>query len=323
MFKAMCDSAGKPTVIGTYVKNGTSLKDNTQDQDCLNKIASREWDYVIGIDAGPGVAYPQQYSAEMSYLAALSMRNLTQDANDSGRFVWVMPWAFEDGMLWAGWEDDFSRMQQKIYVNSINWARGQDYTVAPVGWAWLHALDSLNFPLHYLHTSDWSHPSPKGSYLMCCVLYCTVFQDTCDNDHYAGLPQAEAEWYQRLATEIVLENPDLWYLPTIETSTRLSTSPPHRFSMECYPNPFNPAIAVSMELTFAQGYGESGYGVGSNTAVKIYDISGRLVKILYDGYLDADKHTFHWNASDVPAGVYVVRAQAGRDVQTRKIVYLP
>ena len=236
MFKALCDSAGRNTLVSSYLRSGTSLLDNVQDEDCHAKIASRPWDFVIAIGGSRGVAYPRIYPELMTYQSILSFRSLTLDSNDSGRFVNVMPWAFEDGMLWMGMEDDYAAMQQEIYSNTLRWSQSNDYTVAPVGKAWLQVLDSLDYPTHYLHLRDMNHPTPQGSYLTACVLYCTVFQDSCiGNSYHPGIPQAEAEWYQSLASELVLTSPELWNLPGIETATSFKVSTLQRFDMTCYP----------------------------------------------------------------------------------------
>ncbi|MCF7833477.1 MAG: T9SS type A sorting domain-containing protein [Candidatus Marinimicrobia bacterium] len=314
MLKSMCDSAGQPVNVNYYLKNGTSLLDHTRDDKALAKIAERAWDYVVVIGGSRGVAYPRDFPEIQTYLSILTLRNKTHEANESGRLIYVMPWAFEDGMLWVNnWTDDYTAMQQKIDDNALRWAQHNDYTVAPAGRAWQSVLDSMDFPLHYLHLPDWNHPSSKGSYLLCCVLYCTLFQDSCTTNTYIGeLPNAEAEWYQDLASKMVLDSPELWNLPSLETATLFNVSTFQRFNLSCYPNPFNASVVVSMK-----------YGIGSHTRVNVYDVSGRLIKTLHDGYLDTGDHEFRWDASDVSAGVYIVSVQHGDEIQTQKVVYLP
>ena len=314
MLQAMCDSAGQPAIIGYYIKNGTALLDHTRDDKALAKIAEREWDFVVVIGGSRGVAYPRDFSEIQTYLSILTLDGLVHAANDSGRLVYVMPWAFEDGMLWYNnWTDDYSAMQQKIYDNALRWVQNNDYTVAPAGRAWQTVLDSMDFPLHYLHTEDWNHPTPKGSYLLCCVLYCTLFQEPCTTNTYTGgIPGDEAEWYQELASRMVLDSPDLWHLPNLESATLFNVSTLQRFNLSCYPNPFNPSTVITMHSA-----------LGSKTKINIYDVAGRSVKELYNGYLDAGQHEFHWNASHASAGVYIVSVQQGNEIQTQKVVYLP
>jgi len=121
-----------------------------------------------------------------------------------------MPWAYEDGMTWLpGWTDTYADMQLKIYNNTLKWADSLDFMVSPVGWAWNTVLKDKNYPLHYLHKSDWNHPSPKGSYLMACAIYSTVYREsTVGISYYGGLTKEEAEYFQAVASNTVLNNPD-------------------------------------------------------------------------------------------------------------------
>lgn len=57
----------------------------------------------------------------------------------------------------------------------------------------------------------------------------------------------------------------------------------------------------------------------------IYDVTGRLVRLLAHGPMDAGVHALDWNGKDergtrVAAGVYVVKLQAGDKVLTHKVV---
>ena len=63
-----------------------------------------------------------------------------------------------------------------------------------------------------------------------------------------------------------------------------------------YPNPFNPSTTIEFNLTDAN----SGL-----VNVVIYDLQGRKVQTLYNGWLDAGfGHKFVWNASSVASGKY-------------------
>jgi len=61
-----------------------------------------------------------------------------------------------------------------------------------------------------------------------------------------------------------------------------------------YPNPFNPTAAISFKLQDA-----------SYTNLKIFDLQGREVATLVDGFKDAGMHEVTFNATGLAAGVYV------------------
>ncbi len=87
------------------------------------------------------------------------------------------------------------------------------FLVAPVGWAWRTVI-SEHPALHYLFLSDYNHPSLRGSYLTACVLYVSVFKESVvGNGYHGGVPEEEAEYFQRVASRTVLDNLQLWNIP--------------------------------------------------------------------------------------------------------------
>ena len=114
--------------------------------------------------------------------------------------------------LWLqGGKDTYFDMQQKIYDNALKFADEIELVIAPVGWAWNEVLKTKIKELHYLHLSDWNHPSKRGSYLTACVLYATIFKEALKDVNYlADLPADEANYFKLVASEIVLNNLVLW-----------------------------------------------------------------------------------------------------------------
>jgi len=73
---------------------------------------------------------------------------------------------------------------------------------------------------------------------------------------------------------------------------------PHYFSMEAYPNPFNPVTTISLNLP-ATG----------NMKVSVYDILGRMVKELVNGEMVSGENKIIWNGDNVASGVYILSAE--------------
>ena len=78
-----------------------------------------------------------------------------------------------------------------------------------------------------------------------------------------------------------------------------------------YPNPFNPSTTMDLSLN------KSGH-----VNIHVYNVLGQMVSTLANGYMDAGYHTFTWNANNVPSGMYLVRVEAGNNVETQKIMLL-
>jgi len=81
-----------------------------------------------------------------------------------------------------------------------------------------------------------------------------------------------------------------------------------------YPNPFNPRTTISFTLV------ETGL-----VSLRIFDLAGRLVRILEDGVLDDGRHMVIWDGRNdagrlVGSSAYIVRLQAGGIQDKQKIL---
>lgn len=90
-----------------------------------------------------------------------------------------------------------------------------------------------------------------------------------------------------------------------------------------YPNPFNPSTVIAFEIPEVAG--EDRDGGGTITTLKIFDVRGRLVRILVDGELAAGKYQVVWdgryeNGAGASSGVYFYRITSGSFSSTRKMV---
>ena len=87
---------------------------------------------------------------------------------------------------------------------------------------------------------------------------------------------------------------------------------------DSYPNPFNPAVVIPLDLaTDAAG-----------VSLTVYDVLGRRVRQLWQGSLPVGTHRFTWNGRDevgrdVAAGAYFYRVEIDGRVETKKMMKLP
>ena len=75
------------------------------------------------------------------------------------------------------------------------------------------------------------------------------------------------------------------------------------------PNPFNPATALSYQLSAA-----------GHVNLRVYDTAGRLVAELVNGWRDAGTHQAIFNASHLTSGIYLYHLAAGGNVATGKLL---
>ena len=77
------------------------------------------------------------------------------------------------------------------------------------------------------------------------------------------------------------------------------------------PNPFNGLTRVSYILPLSD-----------NVDLKLYDLSGRLVKVLFEGAASAGTNRMVVDAHDLPTGIYIVILTNTKTVHTKKLVLL-
>jgi len=100
---------------------------------------------------------------------------------------------------------------------------------------------------------------------------------------------------------------------TLSVSAEGNLTRPHRFSLDQnYPNPFNNSTVISYEC-----------GVGSEVRLSVYDVLGREVGIVVNGWKEAGLHRAVFDGSPLSAGVYLYRLQAAHQVFTRAMVLVP
>ena len=78
-----------------------------------------------------------------------------------------------------------------------------------------------------------------------------------------------------------------------------------------YPNPFNPSTTIHYELAAA-----------SDVEFRVFNTLGEEVASFALGAKTSGEHTFEWNASALPSGVYFGRIEAGTQEETQKLVLL-
>jgi hypothetical protein len=85
-------------------------------------------------------------------------------------------------------------------------------------------------------------------------------------------------------------------------------SGPHSFELsKLYPNPFNPSTEVSFSMP-----------TDNHVRLSAYNVQGQEVDVIFEGAQSVGQHSYTWNASNLPSGVYYLRLQAGDMVTSQK-----
>jgi hypothetical protein len=78
-----------------------------------------------------------------------------------------------------------------------------------------------------------------------------------------------------------------------------------------YPNPFNPTTSIQYQVP-----------TGSNVKIVVYDVLGKQVAVLVDGFQNAGKYTVSFNGANLASGIYLYRMEAGNFVKVNKMLLL-
>ena len=105
--------------------------------------------------------------------------------------------------------------------------------------------------------------------------------------------------------------------PTAVQTPAVARPAQHRLG-DSYPNPFNPAVVIPLDLA------KDAAGV----SLMVYDVLGRRVRQVWDGPLGAGRHRFVWDGRDevgkvVAAGVYIYKVEIDGQVEAKKTTKLP
>ncbi len=92
-----------------------------------------------------------------------------------------------------------------------------------------------------------------------------------------------------------------------------------------YPNPFNPATTITVDIPGEEANGSDEAKVLTN--LSIFDVRGRLVRILVDKELSPGRYRVTWDGKDangreVSSGIYFYRVNAGNFSSTRKMTLM-
>ena len=93
---------------------------------------------------------------------------------------------------------------------------------------------------------------------------------------------------------------------------QISDELPNKITLEAnYPNPFNPTTTIEYSLTNTE-----------QVALKVYDLTGRLVSTVLDGVQPSGTYKVTFDAAGLASGMYLYRLESASTTITRKMVLL-
>ncbi|MBU0517971.1 T9SS type A sorting domain-containing protein [bacterium] len=141
--------------------------------------------------------------------------------------------------------------------------------------------------------------APVGEYTYTCTVG-EIFGAIIDFDQF---------YFEKLAVGDGSPAVHGWNLSGWEEVEVISTKPETFSFAGAYPNPFNPTTTLSFTLPTNQ-----------RVSLSVFDVSGRQIAQLVDGYRSAGSHEVTFDASHLASGVYFAQIQAGDNTSVQKLL---
>ena len=96
---------------------------------------------------------------------------------------------------------------------------------------------------------------------------------------------------------------------------------PKSFQMvKVFPNPFNPVTNINISLSNSELSEQF-------VSINIYDITGKIIKEIYNGNMKKDDYNIQWNGTNkfgahVTTGVYLLTVNTSKFIYTEKLLFL-
>jgi hypothetical protein len=129
--------------------------------------------------------------------------------------------------------------------------------------------------------------------------FCENTTGSCDIQFYSS-DNDSAQYHPKLT---------IYYTPQTSVRPVLNPVPGHFGLNACYPNPFNASAVVSFSIVKP-----------SEVLLAVYDLQGREVSRLQNGWLASGVYQMQFNGMDLPSGTYLARLISGEAQATQKLM---
>ncbi len=206
-------SMGNTLAVASSSPGGYTFQQHTTYAATQNLIDQGAWDFVVLQEQSQLPSFPPAQVAAQCLPYAAQLVGQVRAASPCAEAVFYMTWGRENGdqQNCAGWPPvcTYEGMQQQLRQSYLQMAQDNSAECAPAGMAWKRMR--AEFPAINLYSSDGSHPSVAGSYLVACTLYSTFFRTSSVGASFtSSLDAATALTLQQVASSVVLDSLGTW-----------------------------------------------------------------------------------------------------------------
>ena len=196
MFAELVRCGGREVSVDSSARGGYTLEQHARDRQTQEKLDRAVWDFVVLQESIRNLTVESMRNTQtVPAVHALEEKIRSQGAQTVLVLMWASIMAVDQDGL-----EQFAAEQAQVTAALRQLAEELDVLLAPVGPAWEESLRQR--PALELWGSDNHHASPAGTYLMACILYATIYQQSpvglsCNAD----LPEETVLFLQKVAEE--------------------------------------------------------------------------------------------------------------------------
>lgn len=171
-------SVNDTLIYDYHTTKGTNLQFHANSEITLNKIRSKEWDYV-SIQPSSSLSLELDWVKQEIFPYATALCDSVRKANSNARPLFFVTWGMKNGAPTAYCDSipylcSYLGMDNALRERYNMLAEENDAELSPVSYVWRKVRE--DYPEIELYTSDGSHPSRIGSYLAACTFYTIIFE---------------------------------------------------------------------------------------------------------------------------------------------------
>lgn len=213
MTRQLALSLGDTLIVASSSPGGYTFQQHTVNAATQGLIDQGYWDFVVLQEQSQLPSFPPSQVATECLPYAQALVDTIRAHSPCAEPVFYMTWGRQNGdaQNCVSWPPvcTYEGMQQQLRESYLQMAQDNSAECAPAGMAWKRMREE--FPAINLYSSDGSHPSVAGSYLVACTLYSTFFRrSTTGAPWTASLDAATASTLRQTATSTVLDSLATW-----------------------------------------------------------------------------------------------------------------
>ncbi|MBU1880851.1 T9SS type A sorting domain-containing protein, partial [bacterium] len=144
--------------------------------------------------------------------------------------------------------------------------------------------------------------APEGNYTI--VAYVGTYATAVDDSSFFTFNKSATTWANNPTSNL-----DGWEVVGGFDSVEIADVPQAFYLQGAYPNPFNPTTKISFTLPEA-----------AEVSLIVFDVQGREVAMLVDGYRAAGQHEVTFDAAGLSSGVYLYQLKGGSQTAIGKMI---